>query len=156
MIADTITKQIGEAMKARDEIRLSTLRMLSSALNYEKIAKQHDLSELEEIAVVRKEVKKRQDAIEALRQAQGKLTGHTEEEINEKIKKEENERSILKEYLPAEIEDSELEKVVDEAIASTGATVVSDMGKVIGVVMGKLAGKVDGSRVSLMVKNKLG
>ena len=69
MIADTITKLIADAMKARDEIRLSTLRMLSSALNYEYIAKQHELSEEEELEVVRHEAKKRRDAIEAYKKA---------------------------------------------------------------------------------------
>jgi len=67
MISETINQKIAEAMKARDEILLSTLRMLSSALNYEKIAKQHDLSEEEEIAVVKKEAKKRLDAISQIR-----------------------------------------------------------------------------------------
>ena len=65
MIADSIGKQIQEAMKAHDEIRLSTLRMLLSALNYEKIAKQHELSSDEEITVVQREAKKRKDAIDA-------------------------------------------------------------------------------------------
>ena len=69
MIADTITQKIGEVMKAKDEIRLSTLRMLSSALNYEKIDKQHTLSEEEELEVVRREAKKRRDAIEAYKKA---------------------------------------------------------------------------------------
>ena len=69
MISDTITQKIAEAMKKRDEIRLSTLRLLSSALNYEKIAKQHDLSEEEELGVVRREAKKRKDAVEAYEKA---------------------------------------------------------------------------------------
>lgn len=69
MIADTITQKIGEALKAHDEIRLSTLRMLSSALNYEFIAKQHKLSEEEELVVVRREAKKRKEAIEAYEKA---------------------------------------------------------------------------------------
>src|SRR3989344_3512768 len=105
MIADTITQKIGEAMKAKDEIRLSTLRMLSSALNYEKIAKQHDLSVEEELAVVRREVKKRIDAIDYFRQAQGKLTTSTEEELKAKKEREEKELEILKEYLPRQMGD---------------------------------------------------
>ena len=89
MITDTISQKIAEAMKAKDEIRLSTLRMLSSALNYEFIAKQHKLSEEEEIAVVRKEVKKRTDAIEAYKKA-----GATD-----RAEKEEAEKKILEESL---------------------------------------------------------
>lgn len=101
MITDTITQKIGEALKAHDEIRLSTLRMLSSALNYEFIAKQHKLSEEEELTVVRREVKKRKEAIEALRQAQGKLTT-SGSDMTDRIKKEEAELKILEEYLPAQ------------------------------------------------------
>jgi uncharacterized protein YqeY len=145
MIADTITKQIGEAMKARDEIRLSTLRMLSSALNYEFIAKQHKLSEEEEIAVVRREVKKRNDAIEAYQKA-----GATD-----RVEKETAEKKILEGYLPAQMPDEELEKLVDEAINQTGAKTIQEMGKVIGVVMGRAAGKADGSKVAELVKKKL-
>src|SRR4030042_3591092 len=116
MITDTITKQIGEALKARNKIRLSTLRMLSSALNYEFIAKQQKLSGEEEITVVKKEAKIREDAIESLRDAKGKQTGHTDEEIEERINKEEEEFSILKEYLPPEMPDNELEKLVNQVI----------------------------------------
>ncbi len=154
MIATAITNLIGEALKAHDEVRLSTLRMLSSALNYEKIAKQHELSTDEEIVVVRKEAKKRKDAIEAFRQAQGKPTSSLTP-LEDRIKKEEAELKILAEYLPVEMADEELEKLVIEAIAQTGATQMSDMGRVIGIVMGKTGGKADGGRVSAMVKAKL-
>jgi len=145
MIADTITQKIGEALKAREEIRLSTLRLLSSALNYEFIEKQHKLDDQEEIVVVRKEAKKRKEAIEAYEKA-----GATE-----RAEKEKKELQILQEFLPAEMSDEDLEKIVTEAIKVTNASTISDMGKVIGVVMGKAQGKVEGSRVSLMVKNKL-
>lgn len=91
MISDTISQKIAEAMKARDEIRLSTLRLLSSALNYERIAKQHELSEEEELQVVRKEAKKRKDAIEAYKKA----------EAFDRADKESKELVILEEFLPA-------------------------------------------------------
>jgi uncharacterized protein len=145
MIKDTITQKIGEAMKARDEVRLSTLRMLSSAINYEHIAKQHDLSEEEELNVVKKEAKKRKDAIEAYEKAGA----------SDRAEKEKQELEILKEYLPEEIPEVELEKLVDEAITQTGATSLKDMGKVIGVVMGKVGSSADGSKVALMAKKKL-
>lgn len=155
MIADTITKQIGEALKARNEIRLSTLRMLSSALNYEFIAKQHKLTSEEEIAVVKKEARKRKDAIESLIEAKGKQSGHTEEEIDERITKEKEELSILKEYLPPEMPDSELEELVNQAIKETGAKTLSDMGRVIGAVMQKAKGSADGKKVAEKVKAHL-
>lgn len=145
MIADTITQKIGEALKAKQEIRLSTLRLLSSALNYEFIAKQHKLDEQEEIVVVRKEAKKRKEAIEAYEKA-----GATD-----RAQKEQKELEILQEFLPPEMSEEELEKIVKETIFKTNASSISDMGKVIGIVMGKVKGTVEGSRVSLLVKEKL-
>jgi uncharacterized protein len=154
MIAGTITQKIGEAMKAHDELRLSTLRMLSSAFNYEKIAKQHELTEEEELVVIRKEAKKRTDAIESLRLAQGKLTQNPGS-IAGRIEQEETELSVLKEFLPKEIEESELSDLVNQAIEETGAKELRDMGKVIGLVVSKSGGRVDGGRVSVMVKKAL-
>ncbi|MBU2036470.1 GatB/YqeY domain-containing protein [Patescibacteria group bacterium] len=145
MIADTITQKIGEALKAKQEIRLSTLRLLSSALNYEFIAKQHKLDKEEEIVVVRKEAKKRKEAIEAYEKA-----GATD-----RAQKEQKELEILQEFLPPEMSEEELEKIVIETILKTNSSSISDMGKVIGIVMGKVKGTVEGSRVSLLVKEKL-
>ncbi len=145
MISDTITQKIAEAMKKRDEIRLSTLRLLSSALNYEKIAKQHDLSEEEELGVVRREAKKRKDAVEAYEKA-----GATE-----RAEKEKKELVILEEYLPAQMPEEELAQIVDEAISASGAKSMTEMGKVMGVAMGKVAGRADGTKVMELVKKKL-
>lgn len=149
MIANTLTQKIGEAMKARDTVRLSTLRMLSSAFNYEKIAKQHELNDEEELSVIRKEAKKRKEAIEALRPAQGKLTG-----VEEKINLEKQELTILQEYLPPEISKEEIEKLVGEAILELKASSISEMGKVIGLVKSRASG-VDGSTLAELVKQKL-
>lgn len=146
MIADTINKQIAEALKAGDEIRLSTLRLLSSALNYEFIAKQHKLSEEEELGVVRREANKRKEAIEAYEKA-----GATD-----RAEKEKKELAVLEEFLPAQMSDADLVKIVDEAISATGASSMADIGKVMDAAMGKVAGRADGKIVSDMVKKKLG
>lgn len=145
MITDTITQKIGEAMKARDEIRLSTLRLLSSALNYEKIAKQHDLSEEEELVVVRREAKKRKDAIEA----------YTKAGATDRAEKEKKELAILEEYLPAQMGEDELEKIIQESISELKPQGMQDMGKVIGAVMAKTKGAADGGRVAELLKGKL-
>ncbi len=145
MIADTINQKIQGAMKAHDEIRLSTLRLLSSAFNYEFIAKQHRLSEEEELEVVRHEAKKRKEAIEAYEKA-----GATD-----RAEKEKKELIILQEFLPPEMSDEELTKLVDEAISETKATTMADMGKVIGAVMAKAKGNADGKKVSDLVRSKL-
>ncbi len=145
MIADTISKKIAEAMKAHDEIRLSTLRLLSSALNYEFIAKQHKLSDEEELVVVRHEAKMRKEAIESYEKA-GAI---------DRAEKEKKELVILQEYLPAEMTDEELSQLVNESISQAGAKTMADMGKVMGLVMSKVAGRADGNRVMGLVKGKL-
>lgn len=154
MIVDTITQKIAEALKAKDETRLSTLRMLSSAFNYEYIAKQHKLTQEEELVVVRKEAKKRKDAIEAFKMAQGKQTTSGTNQ-DERIKQEQAELAILSEYLPKEMEIKEIEKLVVEAISQTGSSGIGDMGKVIGIVMAKAGGGAEGSKVAELVKKKL-
>jgi len=145
MLADNITKMIGEALKAHDEVRLSTLRMLSSALNYGFIEKQHKLNEEEEIVVVKKEAKMRKDAIEAYEKV-----GATDRADKERL-----ELKILQEFLPKEMSDEELVKLVDEAVVQSGIKSLSEMGKVIGIVMAKAGGRADGSKVAQMVKSKL-
>jgi len=146
MITDSINQKIAEALKAHDEIRLSTLRLLSSAFNYEFIAKQHKLSEEEELAVVRKEAKKRKEAIEAYQKAGAQ----------DRAEREQKELEILEEYLPAGLSDAEVEKIVAEAIAETGATSMADMGKVMGAAVGKAGGRAEGGKISEIVRAKLG
>ncbi|MEK7497492.1 MAG: GatB/YqeY domain-containing protein [Patescibacteria group bacterium] len=145
MITDTIQRQIFEAMRAKDEVRLSTLKMLSSALNYDKIAKQHDLSEEEELVIVRSEAKKRRDASESYKKAGA----------DARAEGEEAELAILEEYLPAQVSDEELAKIVDEILSETGVNDISGMGRAIGAVMARAKGQADGGRVAQMVKAKL-
>src|SRR3989344_4084880 len=106
MIAQNLQQMIGEAMKAHDEVRLSTLRLLSSAFNYEKIEKQHDLTEEEELGVIRKQAKQRKDSIEAYKKAGAE----------DRAAKEEAELKILREFLPPEIDEAELMKLIEEVI----------------------------------------
>ena len=146
MIAQNLQKMIGEAIKAHDSVRLSTLRMLSSAFNYEKIEKQHDLTEEEELAVIRKQAKQRRDSIEAYKKAGSP----------ERAEGEEAEFKILQEFLPPEMDSSEIEKIVTDAIAQTGASSMADMGKVIGVVKSKVGDSVEGGKIAELVKSKLG
>jgi len=145
MIIPTLQQKIGEAMKAHDDLRVSTLRLLSSALNYEKMAKQHELTEEQEFAVVRREAKQRRDSIEAYDNA-----GRSD--LSDKEKAELN---ILSEFLPPEMNDEDLAKIVDEAVAAVNPSGMQDMGKVIGFVKGK-APNADGGKVAAMVKSKLG
>jgi len=147
MISDTLTEQINKALKAGEELRVSTLKMLKAALTNALIEnKREPLSEEQEIVVVKREAKKRRDAIELYKK--GKAL--------DKAKKEEDELEILKEYLPEEMGDGELEKIVQGAIKQVDAKSMADMGKVMGVVMGKTKGQADGGRVSALVKKTLG
>lgn len=145
MIVPNINKMIAEAMKAHDEIRLSTLRLLSSAFNYEFIDKQHVLTEEEEIVVVKHEAKKRKEAIEA----------YTKAKALDRAEKEQKELVILQEFLPAEMPDSEIEKTVNETLKEMNITSMSEMGKAMGAVMGKLKGKADGNKVKEFVQKAL-
>ncbi len=145
MISDTLQKQIIEAMKAKDTVRVSTLRMLHSELKNASIAKGSDLTEEEELKVVQKEAKKRKDAIEGFERG-----GNTVAADNERAELE-----ILSAYLPAELTDEELETLVVNAIAESGASAPNEMGKVMPILMPKVAGRADGKRVSDMVVKKL-
>ena len=144
MIAGKLQQMIGEAMKAQDAVRVSTLRLLSSAFNYEKIEKQNDLTEEEEVAVIRKQAKKRKDSIDAYKKAGAEDRASTEAA----------ELKILQEFLPAEMDDAELDKLIEEAIKVVGAKTMADMGKVIGMVKSK-APSADGGRIAEVVKSKL-
>lgn len=144
MISQNIQKMIGEAMKAHDSVRLSTLRMLSSAFNYEKIEKQHDLTEEEELNVIRKQAKQRKDSIEAYEKA----------DRNDMAVSEKAELTILQEFLPPEMDEGELLKLVEQEIIAMGAVTLSDMGKVIGAVKSK-APSVEGGKIAELVKNRL-
>lgn len=145
-ITEIVQKQINEAMKARDAVRLSTLKMLSAELHNEKIAKQKDLTNDEEIMVVGREAKKRRDAIESYEKV-----GRPDRAEGER-----NELLILQEFLPAELADDELEKIVADTIGQIGAASMADMGKVMAAVKSKVGQGADGARVAAMVKSKLG
>lgn len=152
MIAPTLMQKIGEAMKAHDTVRVATLRGLSSELKNAKIniydpnvTEQRELTEVEEIAVVRKEAKKRKEAIEMYAKA-----GAEDRAINEKA-----ELAILQEFLPAEVTEEQVNQLISDSINQLGAKDISMMGKVIADVKSKNSG-VDGAIVAQLVKQKLG
>ncbi len=146
---DRIQSDLKQAQLARDEIKVSTLRLLLSEVKNAKIAKGDPagagLADEEIILVVQKEIKKRKEAAEAFR------SGGREEAAA----REEAEFKVLESYLPAQMDSGELTKLIEETIDEVGATSMVDMGKVIGVVMGKVKGKADGGTVSDLVKERL-
>ena len=146
-VVEKIDRDLVAAMKAREELRLSVLRMAKTALKLKQVERSGSLEDSEALASLRTLVKQRHESAEQFRQ------GGREELAN----KEEAEIKILEEYLPAGASDTEIEAAVAAAFADTGASTAKDIGKVMKAVMGKLAGKsVDGQRVNEMVRAKLG
>lgn len=145
MLLDTIQTDLKNAQLTRDEIKVSTLRLLLSEVKNKEISKGEQLSDEDVVLVIYKEVKKRKEAAEGFR------TGGREESAV----KEEAEAKILIDYLPQQMNNEELTKIVEETINELGVSTVVDMGKVIGIVMGKVKGQADGGMVSAIVKGKL-
>ena len=144
-MVDEIQNQLKQAQLSRDEVKVSTLRLLLSEIKNAEIAKGQPLLDEDVVSVVQKEVKKRKEA------AIGFRSGGREESA----RKEEAEAKILETFLPAQLSNEELTKIVEDTITEVGASSITDMGKVIGVVMGKVRGKADGGAISALVKSKL-
>ena len=141
-----ITGDIATAMKSKDQLRLSTLRMLKAALMNKGVEKNRGLDEAEELQVISTLVKQRRDSIE-----QFTAGGRTD-----LAEKEQAEIVVLETYLPPAVTTEELELAIAQAISETGASSPKDMGKVMKAVMAALAGKtIDGKKVSELVKSKL-
>ncbi len=140
-ITEQLRTDINAAMKAGERERVSALRLVLSEL--QKAAKEGSDDEL---AVLRRERKRRLDAAEQFRGA-GR---------SELADQEESEAGLIQGYLPAELGDAELEVLVAQAIAQTGASDPKDMGQVMKVVMAQTAGRADGKRVSARVREALG
>ena len=141
-----LTADIGAAMKARDAIRLTALRMLKTALMNKSIEKGRALESGEELQVVSSLVKQRRDSIEQFTAGgRGDLAAKEQAEIE-----------ILEAYLPPAVSPEDLDRAVSAAIAETGAAGPKDIGKVMKAVMAALAGKtVDGKKVNELVRTKL-
>ena len=141
-----INEDLKVAMKEKDAFKLSVLRMLKSALQMEQIAKKHELSDTEVSSVIKKQVKVRKDSI-----LEYKKYGK-----EESVKNLEEEIAILDAYLPEEMTQEEVEKVIDTVFASVKPTSMKDMGMVMKSVNEALADKnADMSLVSSLVKEKL-
>lgn len=143
-MTDTILERVQadtkDALKAGERDRVAALRLVADAL-------QKDLKEGgdDEVAVLRRERKRRLEAAEAYRDGGS----------DERADAEQREASLIEGYLPAELSDDELGALVDEAIGDAGAEGPQDMSKVMGAVMPKVGGRADGGRVSAMVKDRL-
>jgi len=140
-ILERVQQDTREAMKAGDRSRVGALRMIASALQQEAKEGKGD-----EVAVLRRERKRRLEAATAFREGGG----------DDRAAAEEAEADLIDGYLPAELSDDELAMIVDAAISESGASEPKDMGKVMGAVMPKVDGRADGKRVSAAVRERLG
>jgi uncharacterized protein len=140
-LTEQLRTDINTALKAGERDRAGALRLVLSELQ-----KAHKEGSADEVAVLRRERKRRLEAAEQFRGA-GR---------SELADQEESEAGLIEGYLPAELDDAELQTMVSAAIAQTGASDPKDMGQVMKVVMAQAAGRVDGKRVSARVREALG
>ena len=142
-----IMESLKEAMKAKDQAALRGVRAIKSAiLLFKTDGSGNALDEAAEIKLVQKLVKQRQDSLAIYR----------EQNREDLAKVEEEEIEVLMKFLPEQLSEADIEKMVSDIIAESGASSVKDMGKVMGLANAKLAGKADGKTISLIVKKLLG
>ena len=144
-IGERIQEDTKTAMRERERGRSQALRMLNAALHNAEIEAGRPLAEEEEQAVLRRQLKQREEAAEAYRKA-GR---------EEQADKEAAEADLVRAYLPAPLEREELERIVDEAIRETGATSMREMGAVMGRATAMADGRAEGRELSTLVRNKL-
>ena len=144
-LKERVAEDLREAMRAGQKVRLGALRLLSAAITMREKEVLHELSDDEVREVAAKEVKKRNESIEAF-EAAGR---------DELVQKERDERAAIEGYAPEQLSDEEVDAAIVEAIAASGATSEQDLGKVMGAVMGRLKGRVDGNVVRSKVQSRL-
>jgi uncharacterized protein YqeY len=148
-LKDRISEEIKAAMKAKDKVRLETVRSLKKVLLEKEVDARaegrSELNEDEELAVLSQQAKQRRDSISQYRQA-------GREDLADQ---EAQELAIIETYLPQPLSDAELSEIIDGAIAEVGASSMKDMGKVMGPVMKQVKGRADGQKVQALTKAKL-
>ena len=144
-LKEQVHDEMTAAMRSGDKLRLGALRMLASAITNREKEVMHELSDDEVREVAGKEVKRRTESIEAFEAA-----GRTD-----LVERERAEREVLRPFAPEQLSDAEVDALIDEAIASTGATSIKEMGKVMGAVMASAKGQVDGAVVQRKVRERL-
>ncbi|HXC37516.1 MAG TPA: GatB/YqeY domain-containing protein [Burkholderiales bacterium] len=140
-----ITEDMKSAMKAREADRLASIRLLLAAIKQREVDERKDLADADVLAVIEKMLKQRRDSI-----AQYESAGR-----NDLADKEKFEVGVLSGYMPQQLSEAEVAAEVAAAIAASGAKGPADMGKVMGILKGKLAGRADMGKLSGLVKSKL-
>jgi uncharacterized protein YqeY len=146
MLIDDVQQAMFQAMKARRSDEVAALRLALSALKSAAIDARRDLTDDQAVAVLQREARKRREAEQAYRDA-----GRTERADREAF-----ERSVIDRFLPSMLEPAELARLVDEAVAATGATGPKELGKVMGRLVPQVRGRADGAEVRRLVQERLG
>src|SRR5438067_11422329 len=146
MLRDRVAEEMRAAMKAREQTRVSTLRMLMATMKNTQVEKGHELDDEEVVEVISREAKRRRESMDAFEKGgRAKL-----------VEKERAELAVLEAYLPERLSDGELATLVDEAIAETAASSPKEMGDVMKALMPTVTGRADGAAVSAAVVARLG
>ena len=143
---DQILADIKAAMKAGDKSRLATLRLISAAIKQKEVDERIDVDEAQTMAILDKLMKQRRESI-----VQYEKAGR-----DDLVAVEQAESTIIQTYLPAALDQSEIDKIVGDAITTPGAASIKDMGKVMGLVKPALQGRADMAAVSKLIKERLG
>jgi uncharacterized protein YqeY len=145
-LKERISEDMKTAMRSGEKDRLAVIRLLQAAIKQREVDERITLDDAQVTAVLEKMIKQRKESVVAFEKG-GRA---------DLVAKENAEIAVLQPYLPAQLSDAELDALIAEAIASTGAASIKDMGKVMGVVKGKAAGKADMGAVGARIKAKLG
>jgi hypothetical protein len=145
MLRERVYEDVKSAMKAREAERLGTLRLLTSAMKQREVDERITLDDAGVIAVIEKMLKQRRDSVAQYGQAGRQDLAEVEK----------REMLVLQAYLPQQLTEAEIQAIVAEAVAASGAAAPSDMGKVMAIVKPKVAGRADVGKVSAMVKARL-
>jgi len=140
-----ITEQMKDAMRAKDKVRLGTIRLILAELKRIEVDERIELDDARVLTVLDKMVKQRRDSI----------TQYEAAERPELADKEQQELEVIKTFLPQPLSDAEITQIIDDAIAESGASTMQDMGKVMAIVKPQVQGRADMGRISGLVKQKL-
>ncbi|CEH29639.1 hypothetical protein AM501_22470 [Aneurinibacillus migulanus] len=144
-LVDRLTDDMKQAMKDKDKLKLSVIRMVKSSVKNEEINQGKELSDDEVLTVLTRELKQRRDSLQEFEKAgRDDLASSARDEIN-----------VLMEYMPEQLSEEEIRALVSEIIQQTGASSKKDMGKVMGALMPKVKGRADGALVNKVVQESL-
>lgn len=144
-LSQQLTEAMKDAMKSKDSLRLNTIRQIRTAVKNREIEQRAELDDQEIIGVISTLVKQRKESAQLYRDG----------DRPDLAEKEEQEMAVLQAFLPAQLSEAEIQDLIEEAVAETGAASMKDMGKVMKIVAGKTVGRADGRLVSELVKARL-